>query len=158
MPQTWVWSLGQEDLPGVGNGNPFQYSCLENSMDSGAWQATVHGVSKSCTQLRPARQHHKACGGCENAPFRPAAGGGSGVLGPTATVSRPCFSPFAPCQWLTMTGVLMPVHSWETWDSYPVWFWLEDSPLAWLNFCWTTLQSKICLTWSFFLSFLFPRG
>ena len=32
--------------PGVGNGNPFQYSCLENAMDRGAWQATVHGVAK----------------------------------------------------------------------------------------------------------------
>ena len=33
--------------PGVGNGNPLQYSCLENSMDKGAWQATVHGAAKS---------------------------------------------------------------------------------------------------------------
>ena len=32
--------------PGVGNGNPFQYSCLENSVDRGAWRTTVHGVSK----------------------------------------------------------------------------------------------------------------
>ena len=31
---------------GEGNGNPFQYSCLEKSMDRGAWQATVHGVMK----------------------------------------------------------------------------------------------------------------
>ena len=31
--------------PGVGNGNPFQYSCLENSMDRGAWWATVQGVT-----------------------------------------------------------------------------------------------------------------
>ena len=37
--------------PGEGNGNPLQYSCLENSMDRGAWQATVHGVAKSLTQL-----------------------------------------------------------------------------------------------------------
>ena len=33
-------------FPGKGNGNPLQYSCLENSMDRGAWQATVHGVAK----------------------------------------------------------------------------------------------------------------
>ena len=33
--------------PGEGNGNPFQYSCLENSMDRGAWQAIVHRVTKS---------------------------------------------------------------------------------------------------------------
>ena len=35
----------------VGNGNPLQYSCLENSMDRGAWWATAHGVSKSQTRL-----------------------------------------------------------------------------------------------------------
>ena len=37
--------------PGEGNGNPLQYSCLENPMDRGAWRATVHGVAKSQTQL-----------------------------------------------------------------------------------------------------------
>ena len=36
---------------GEGNGTPFQYSCLENPMDGGAWWATVHGVAKSWTQL-----------------------------------------------------------------------------------------------------------
>ena len=35
--------------PGEGNGNPLQYSCLENSMDRRAWQATVHGFAKSWT-------------------------------------------------------------------------------------------------------------
>ena len=37
--------------PGEGNGNPLQYSCLENPMDRAAWQATVHGVAKSRTRL-----------------------------------------------------------------------------------------------------------
>ena len=37
--------------PGEGNDNPLQYSCLENSMDGGAWWATVHGVAKSQTRL-----------------------------------------------------------------------------------------------------------
>ena len=37
--------------PGEGNGNQLQFSCLKNSMDRGAWQATVHGVTKSPTQL-----------------------------------------------------------------------------------------------------------
>ena len=37
--------------PGEGNGNPLQYSCLENSMDWGAWWATVHRVAKSQTRL-----------------------------------------------------------------------------------------------------------
>jgi len=36
---------------GEGNGNPLQYSCLENSMDRAAWLATVHGISKSWTRL-----------------------------------------------------------------------------------------------------------
>ena len=35
--------------PGVGNGSPLQYSCLENSMDTGAWWVIVHGVAKSRT-------------------------------------------------------------------------------------------------------------
>ena len=38
-------------FPGQGNGNPLQYSCLENPMDRGAWQTTVHGIAKSCTWL-----------------------------------------------------------------------------------------------------------
>ena len=38
--------------PGEGNGNPLQYSCLENCMDREAWQATVHGVAKIQTGLR----------------------------------------------------------------------------------------------------------
>ena len=37
--------------PGVGNGNLLQHSCLKHSMDRGAWQATVHGVTKNWTQL-----------------------------------------------------------------------------------------------------------
>ena len=51
MQETWVHSLGREDPPGKGNGNPLQYSCLENPMDRGAWWATVHGVPKSRTRL-----------------------------------------------------------------------------------------------------------
>ena len=42
---------GSGRSPGEGNGNPLQYSCLENPMDGGAWWATVHGVAKSRTQL-----------------------------------------------------------------------------------------------------------
>ena len=38
---------GSGRSPGEGNGNPLQYSCLENPMDRGAWQATVHGGHKS---------------------------------------------------------------------------------------------------------------
>ena len=42
---------GLERSPREGNGNPLQYSCLENPMDGGAWLATVHGVTKSQTGL-----------------------------------------------------------------------------------------------------------
>ena len=45
------FNLGLETSPGEGNENPLQYSCLENSMDRGAWWATVPGVTKSQTQL-----------------------------------------------------------------------------------------------------------
>jgi len=53
LPAVWetpglIPGLGRSS--GEGNGNPLQYSCLENSMDRGAWQATVHGVAKSRTQ------------------------------------------------------------------------------------------------------------
>ena len=40
---------GLERFPGEGNANPFQYSCLKNPMDREAWQATIHGVTKSQT-------------------------------------------------------------------------------------------------------------
>ena len=43
---------GSGRSPGEGHGNPRQYFCLENPMDRGDWQATVHGVTKSQTQLK----------------------------------------------------------------------------------------------------------
>ena len=43
---------GSGGSPGVGNGNPPQYSCLGNSMNKGAWQATVNGAAHSWTPLR----------------------------------------------------------------------------------------------------------
>ena len=46
MQEMWVRSLGREDSPEGGNGNSLQYSCLENSMDRGAWLAAVHGVTR----------------------------------------------------------------------------------------------------------------
>ena len=42
---------GSERSPGIGSGNPLQYSCLGNSMGRGAWWATVHDVAKSRIQL-----------------------------------------------------------------------------------------------------------
>ena len=48
--------LGSGRTPGEENGNPLQYSCLENPMDRGAWWATVHGVTKSQIQLLTEQQ------------------------------------------------------------------------------------------------------
>ena len=52
---------GLERSSGEGNGNPLQYSCLENSMDRGAWQATVHRVPKSRTRLKWLHIHTQWC-------------------------------------------------------------------------------------------------
>ena len=49
---SWVQALWCVTLPGKGHGNPLHYSCLENPMGRGAWQATVLGVAKSRTWLR----------------------------------------------------------------------------------------------------------
>ena len=60
MQQTQVQSPGWEDSPREGNGYPLQYSCLENSLDRGAWSNAGHGVSKSwdtTEQLTRARAH-----------------------------------------------------------------------------------------------------
>ena len=51
MQETWVQSLGWEDSPGEGHGNPLQYPCLESPMDGGVWWATVHGVRRRQTRL-----------------------------------------------------------------------------------------------------------
>ena len=46
---------------GEGNGNPLQYSCLENPIEGGAWWATVHGVAKSQTRLSDFTFHFQVC-------------------------------------------------------------------------------------------------
>ena len=51
MQETQVLSLGWEDALEEEDGNPFQYSCLKNLIDRGAWWATIHGVAKSRTRL-----------------------------------------------------------------------------------------------------------
>ena len=53
MQETWDSCSIPESgrSPGLGNGNPLQYSCLENSSNRGTWQAQVHGITKSQTQL-----------------------------------------------------------------------------------------------------------
>ena len=49
MQETWLQSLGLGRSSGEGNGYPLQYFSRENSMDRGAWWATVHGAAKSQT-------------------------------------------------------------------------------------------------------------
>ena len=51
MQEMWVQSLGWEHSLEEEMANPFQYSCLGNSMDRGAWRAVVHGVAESQTRL-----------------------------------------------------------------------------------------------------------
>jgi len=51
------FSPGSGRSHGEGHGNPLQYSCLENPMDRGAWQATVHRIAKSWTQLKQLSTH-----------------------------------------------------------------------------------------------------
>ena len=60
-----VSELGRS--PGERNGNPLQYSCLENSMEKRAWWATVHGVTKSQTQLS---DYHTQCISGESVDFK----------------------------------------------------------------------------------------
>ena len=55
--ETWVRSLGQKDPLKDSNGNPPQYSCLENPMDRGAWKTVVHRVTQSQTSLKQLSMH-----------------------------------------------------------------------------------------------------
>ena len=59
--QAAVSISGLGRFPGGGNGSPLQYSCLENPMDRGAWQATVHRVAKSRTRLKWLSITHAKC-------------------------------------------------------------------------------------------------
>ena len=49
---------GSGRFPGEGNGNPLQYSCLENPMDKGAWQATMHRVAEESDMTKKQQRHH----------------------------------------------------------------------------------------------------
>ena len=52
MSRTQLKRLGMHACIGKGNGNPLQYSCLENPRDRGAWWAAVYGVAQNRTQLK----------------------------------------------------------------------------------------------------------
>ena len=61
LPAIWEtqFDFGSGRSPGEGNGNSRQYSCLESPMDRGVWQAIVHGVAKSWTQLKQLSTHRR---------------------------------------------------------------------------------------------------
>ena len=58
--------------PGGRHGNPFQYSCLKNPMDRGAWRATVHRVAKSQTRLKRLSTHTQGLVSVSTPPRGPA--------------------------------------------------------------------------------------
>ena len=53
---------GSGRSPGGGHGNPLQYSCLENSMDRGTWQARVHGAAEELNTAEPLNNHNNESG------------------------------------------------------------------------------------------------
>ena len=57
--EDWGLIPGFGRIPGEGNGNPLQYFCLENPTDRGAWQATVHGVTKESGQDSMTKQQQQ---------------------------------------------------------------------------------------------------
>ena len=59
---------GSGRSPGGGHSNPLQYSCLENPMDRGSWQATVHRVTKSRAQLKQLSTHTRICSVTQSCP------------------------------------------------------------------------------------------
>ena len=60
---------GSGIYPGGENGNPFQYSCLENPTEGGAWWTAIHGVAKSGIRLRMSKTHLFVCAGFFVHPF-----------------------------------------------------------------------------------------
>ena len=70
MQETWVQSLHWGRSPGKGNGNPLQYSCLENPMNRGAWPAIAHGVRRARHGLVTELPHHETNPRSEEADTR----------------------------------------------------------------------------------------
>ena len=98
MQETQVRSLGQEDSPGEGNGNPLQYSSLGNPMDRGARRATVQGVARSRTRLKRLNPQHpgtawgagrKKTLPSSSSPLPDAFAQGSGLPAPALELSKP---------------------------------------------------------------------
>ena len=83
--------------PGEGNGNPLQYSCLENPMDRGAWQATVHGSQELDKTEQLNHHHHSLFGGthCSSLPI-------------LSFTQKQCPAQLAPASYSSLISYLLP--------------------------------------------------
>ena len=126
LPAIWethIGSLDWEDSAGEGNGNPLQYSCLENSPDRWAWWAPVPGVAKSQTQLSNTFHFHLVNRGCRTKyhgdtschKHRKWISRGSGSLR-SGHQHRPL-----PVSFLYLTYRQPPSHSLWPQKAFPVW-------------------------------------
>ena len=122
--------------PGRWHGNPLQYSCLENSMDRGAWKATVHMVAKSRTQLKGPSTHVHSL----------QLQGQSHSLRPVGIVAVYIMSTVWSSRSFTWYGVSM----YNT--AYKIWLNIIYSPWGWTKGLWLCLMTKqllIGLLWLF---------
>ena len=103
---------GSGRSPEEGNGNPLQYSCLENPMDRGAWLATVHRVTKSWTQLKQFSTSHL------NSGFNPK--GGMIQIYPCLGISNHIilFDLYIQCYFRYHRGFRMYKHRWRSDSGY----------------------------------------
>ena len=153
--------------PGEGNGNPLQYSCLENAMDGGGWWATVHGVAKSQTQLSDFTlvwyqwlfhdQKQKFSGSTFRgwlwllsslpADFRPLCARCYFLIGSSHQVQWTLLKPHPSRRFHSIWFSWLPSPSWN-----PLFLWLSwDSEL--FCFCFYNHTSVLMLTW---MHTLFP--
>ena len=112
MVNTQVWSLGWT-IPGEGNGNPPHYSCLENHIDIGAWQAIVHRVARvrhdwTCTHRHIRHKLMKKCSSRWSFYMDASGALDPGQLSSAMTLDKP--SPPEVWAWIVPTPVL-PVSS-----------------------------------------------
>ena len=128
--------------PREGNGNPLQYSCLENLMDRGAWQATVHRVAKSQTQLTRLSTHMLGIHWDQTCMWREGGVGGAGCLNPPAALPRTGRGAWPLWGWAEKwlgCGVLCSatVASGRSWTPYNLWL---------LLFCtlWRGIRDSAC--------------
>ena len=115
---------------GGGHGNSFQYSCLENPMDRGAWRATVHGVTKSQTWLKRLSMHVTADLKCKDAQEK-------WLEGNISTCKQKLSSSvWSVWKWMATTPVFLPgeSHGQRSLVGYSPWGRKELHTTEWLHF------------------------